>query len=207
MKKAKRKLSKTHAETATQESAETAKTPELPAFTKNLKAEQLDKEIGGIDDWVRISPTASMRSKRFLVSFAEAFVIALIALAIFYLPDFIADYSHRSETFLTFFGKFLLTAVGIISVCAAVSVLLRDIVIYVSPSKKCIYQGPRMTPKHAEEAIALTAIDSLAIEPPGFLKRSRLLANINESMAVLGETLGDNQDLVVLLQWLKDIQS
>ena len=63
-----------------------------------------------------------------------------------------------------------------------------------------------MTPKHAEEAIALSTIDSLAIEPPGVLKRSRLLANIDDSMAVLGETLGDNHDLVVLLQWIKEIQ-
>lgn len=206
MKKAKRKLSKNHSETALQENAEIAKTHVLPAFSNNLKAEQLNKSIGGIEDWIRISPSGSMRLKRFFVSFAEAFVIALVALAIFYLPDFIADYSHRSEVFLIFFGKFLLAAVGIISVCAAVSVLLRDIVIYVSPSKKCIYQGVRMTPKHAEEAIALSTIDSLAIEPPGVLKRSRLLANIDDSMAVLGETLGDNHDLVVLLQWIKEIQ-
>ncbi|MBO4349602.1 MAG: hypothetical protein J6A01_01475 [Proteobacteria bacterium] len=206
MPKAKRKLAKNHAETAAQESAETVKAPSLPAFSKNLKAVCIDEEIGGIADWVRISPTTSMRVKRFFISFFEAFIIALIVLAIFYLPDFIADYSRRSEEFLKFFGNFLLAAGGIISVCAAISTLLRDIVIYVSPSKKCIYQGVRMTPKHAEEAIALSTIDSLAIEPPGFLKRSRLLANINDSMAVLGETLGDNQDLVVLLQWLKEIQ-
>ena len=67
--------------------------------------------------------------------------------------------------------------------------------------------GVELTDEMLESVAGGYYSDDLAIEPPGPLKRSRLLANINESMAVLGETLGDNQDLVVLLQWLKDIQS
>lgn len=205
MSKPKRKLSKTKQNPA-DEVSESAQVPEIPEFGSNLKAERLDREIGGVGDWVRISPTMGLRLKRFVLSFALGFVLAVLALMALYLPDFVADYAHRGDAFLSFFGKFLLTALFFVSICAAISALLKEIVIYVSPSRKCIYQGMRLTDKNAGDAVSLSCIDSMAIEPPGVTKRSRLLANVRDTMAVLGETVGDNQDLITLLQWLKTIQ-
>ena len=193
------------------EKTETAdkKSLKIPELGHQLTIRPYPAPAGNdIDDWVRIASTPTQRLRRFLGAFAAGFVLALGALCILYLPDFAFDYAHRDESFLNFFGSFLLLTLGFIGFAAAINTLIRDTVIYVSAKAKCIVAARRLTLKNINSAIRIKDMEIVYIPPEGFFKKAQITIKRQGEWLTLAESQGDDvEDINALKIWLQQLKT
>lgn len=182
--------------------------PPVPEFPKlgHLLVVSHPKPIKGCrksEGWIRIAPTWGQRFRRFITTFAEAFLFALFAVAILYLPDFVADYAHRSERFIKFFFGFILSSVIIIGFCAAILTFIRDSVCYIHPQHRRIIFGTKFNPAKIDESMDISELTVLRMIPPSAIfKRSQILTTHNNMEVKIAETFGDDADINELNNWL-----
>lgn len=67
---------------------------------------------------LELSPVG--RAARALISGLQIFAVSLAVMAVFYLPDFLADYGQRSVDFMSFFASFVFVAAVIAAGIAGV---------------------------------------------------------------------------------------
>lgn len=180
--------------------------PEFPKLGHQLIISH-PKPIKGFsksEGWIRVAPTWGQRFRRFITTFLEAFGFALFAVAILYLPDFIADYSHRSDHFIRFFFIFLLSSVLIIGFCAAILTFIRDSVCYIHPQNRRIFFGTRFNQAKIEESLEIRDLTVLTLIPPSsILRRTQILTTQYQMEIKIAETFGDDEDINALHNWLK----
>lgn len=158
--------------------------------------------------WYRIAAKPSQRWIHFAIAFVGAFALAIISLIILYLPDFIADYSHRSDDFLHFFYRFLPILAALVAITATISVILKKSVCFVHPKdKKILCTASKLSPRTIGDAVSLDAISVIELTPPSsFTRHSRLIAIVHERETILADTYGETNDIAALFAWLNSLK-
>lgn len=165
-------------------------------------------ECASIKGWYRISLVPTQKFRSFILIFIQGLLLSAIVLAVLFGPDFLLDYSHRSDKFVTFFGKFFGLAVLFVTLCAFIVMVMRTASIYVNLSEKKIVNASKLTMQAAADSVSISEIETVQTEPPtGLLKRSKLKISIHDSEVILAECQGDNEDLIALRDWLNSVSS
>ena len=183
--------------------------PEFPALGHQLI---VDKPRGSknasAEGWICVHPSRSQRMRQFGMAYVQAFVLAFIALACLYLPDFVLDYSHRESNFLHFFAGFFFAAVCLVAVCAAINTLIRDTVCHIHPESGRLVCKRRLSPQNINDCIDLHTVPVLELLPPGtFFRRTRIITMHNNMEITIIDTGGKDDDVQALYNWMREIRA
>ena len=173
---------------------------QLPELGHQLRVSKCQS----MDGWYCISLMPAQKIRSFALIFVQGLLLSVVVMIVLFGPDFLFDYSHRGSEFVAFFWKFITIACLLVTVCSFFVMLMRCTSVFVNLKENKIVCANRLTAKCAVESVSISEIESIEAEPvSGMLKRARLIVRVHDADVVLAETLGDNEDIIELRDWIR----
>ncbi len=179
-----------------------------PAFGKALAMTKVQKNIHGESrEFICIKPTMRTELYRVFKTMCGSFAAAFLLLILFYLPDYVFDYSQRGEGFIRFFFRYILVMVVILSFASTLYVFLKNRTLYIDQQCRRIIFARFLTDKTwDEEGVDFNEINSIETVPTNSMfGTTKVVLLAHGEYYIAADAKSPKGDLEALANWLKGL--